>query len=197
MKLTYRLMAGRLLAGLACALLMGCGSGADLKETLGLNRQGPDEYRVVPRPPLNVPPEFNLRPPGQESTYVSGKPAQDRAHEAVLGTAPASPATAPTAVTPVTATTLPSGADGQFLADAGAGKADPQIRQQLQGDITNGTAAKDPNYLFGGKKEGDSVVDATKEADRLKQDKQQNLPPTTGDTPVVQPQDKGLLGDIF
>jgi len=181
-------------------MLMGCGNGADLKETLGLNREGPDEYRVVPRPPLSVPPEFNLRPPGQqESSNISGKPAEARAHDEVLGLSDSSTpaATADTAVTPVTSGDLPSGSDAQFLADAGGSKADPQIRQKLQSDGTTGAAASDPNYLFGGKKQGDSVVDATKEADRIKQDNAQNKPITAGDTPVVQPEDKGLLGDIF
>jgi len=179
---------------------MGCGSGADLKETLGLNRQGPDEYRVVPRPPLSVPPEFNLAPPGQqESSYVSGKTAQARAHEEVLGvsTTPMPATIAATAVTPVTSGDLPSGSDSQFLANAGGSKADPQIRQKLLDERLNGASGQDPNYLFGGKKQGDSMVDATKEAQRIQQDKAQNKPVTAGDTPVVQPEDKGILGNIF
>jgi hypothetical protein len=189
---------------------MGCGSSIDVKEKLGLNREGPDEYRVVPRPPLTVPPEFNLRPPGESSTYVSGMPAQNRAHDQVTGgdtstpavpDAPASssnPFTNAAAVTPVTSGALPSSSDSQLLANAGANKADPQIRQKLLDDKMNGVGgAKDPNYLFGGKTQSDTLVDPTKEADRLKQDKEQNKPPTAGDTPVIAPEDKGLLGTIF
>jgi hypothetical protein len=192
----------RLFAALACAALTACGSGADMKETLGLNRQAPDEFRVLPRPPLSVPPEFNLRPPGQESEYVSGLPAQTKAHDAVLGTndAAASPqkGLADTAVVPVTSSPLPSGADGQLLADAGANKADPHIRQKLLDDKTGGIVSKDPNYLFGGKKADEPQVDPAKEAERLKQDKDQNQPPTAGgDTPVIEQKDKGILGDIF
>jgi hypothetical protein len=213
-KFAYRSLAARIGTLLVCAGLMGCGSAADMRDKLGLNREGPDEYRVVPRPPLSVPPEFNLRPPGQASEYVSGMPAQTRAHAQVLGgdaaaapDASAQPAAGSNpfastgvaaAVAPVTSGPLPSSSDSQFLANAGAGKTDPQIRQKLLDDQMNGTGGvKDPNYLFGGKTQSDSVVDAAKEADRLKQDKQENKPPTAGDTPVVVPEDKGILGTIF
>ena len=127
-------------------MLTGCGSGADLKETLGLNREGPDEYRVVPRPPLSVPPEFNLRPPGQESSYVSGKPAQDRAHDEVMGVTGASTpaAVADTAVTPVTSGNLPTGPDAQFLANAGGNKIDPQIRQKILDDRSTARRHRTP-----------------------------------------------------
>jgi len=191
---------------------MGCGSAADMRDKLGLNREGPDEYRVVPRPPLSMPPDFSLRPPGEASPYISGMAAQDRAHDQVLGTqagtqpakgfvTPAGPGSAPAdaaAVAPVSSAPLESSSDSQFLADAGAAKSDPQIRQKLLDDKANGVGGtKDSSYLIGGKTQDDSVVDATKEADRIKQDKEQNKPVTAGDTPVIQPEDKGLLGNIF
>ena len=204
MNAATRLIATRMLGCFACAMLMGCGS-FDIKEKLGLNREGPDEYRVVPRPPLSVPPEFNLRPPGQPSSdYISSVPSETRAHEQVLGggadTKPdtESPFTASTAVTPVIASPLPSSGDSQFLSDAGAAQVDPQIRQRLLDDQMNGTGiTKDSHYLFNGKDKSDPVVDPAKEAARIKQDEQQNKPVTTGDTPVIVPKDTGILGTIF
>lgn len=191
-------LASAFFTGFLCAALMGCGSNGDIKEALGLTREGPDEYRVVPRPPLSVPPEFNLRPPGeQESNYVSGKAAQVRAHEGVLGVNTATVGSADTAVTPVTSGDLPNGSDAQFLANAGATKADPHIRQKILDDKMNGIAEKDPDYLFGGKTESDSIVDAEKEKDRLKTNKAQNKSASEGETPVIKPKSKGLLGDIF
>jgi len=189
----------RLLPVILCAALAGCGSSSDLRDKLGLVHQAPDEFRVLPRPPLSVPPEFNLRPPGQESEYASGQPAENRAHDEVLGNEAGIPPQprASTAVVPVTSGSLPSGGDAQLLSNAGAGKADPRIRQRILDDTTNGGVAHDSSYLFGGKKQEDTEVDPTKEAQRLKNDKAQNKPPTTGDTPVIAPQDKGILGDIF
>ncbi|KJS38300.1 MAG: hypothetical protein VR70_10355, partial [Rhodospirillaceae bacterium BRH_c57] len=70
---------GRLLT-LCCtaalaATLSGCGGG--VKETLGLNRQAPDEFQVVSRPPLAIPPEFKLRPPEPGAPPTGMGTAQD------------------------------------------------------------------------------------------------------------------------
>lgn len=40
--------------------LSACGTAT--KEKLGLSRKAPNEFMVEPRPPLSVPPEYNLRP---------------------------------------------------------------------------------------------------------------------------------------
>jgi hypothetical protein len=143
-------------------MLTGCGSSADLRDKLGLNHQGPDEYRVVPRPPLSLPPDFSLRPPGQETQYASGMAADTRAHDQVLGDQAQGPGTvrdlSSTAVTPVTASVLPSGQDAQFLTDIKANAADPNIRQKLQSEKS--VTAQDPNYLFGGKRSACSRIRA-------------------------------------
>jgi len=45
----------------ACAVsLMGCSS---IRDAAGLGKQSPDEFAVVTKQPLIIPPEFNLRPP--------------------------------------------------------------------------------------------------------------------------------------
>jgi hypothetical protein len=186
----------------ACALLAACGGSGDMRETLGLNRKAPDEFRVYSRPPLNVPPEFNLHPPAQGTLATSDTGAGTTAHNRVLegSTSSASPFSAspsPSPAAPVTAGTSASSADAQFLKNAGADKTDNHIREQIEIDKMNGVTPKDSRYLFGAKKEDDTVVDAGGEADRLKKDKAQNKPPTEGETPVVTPKDKGILGDIF
>lgn len=188
-------------AALLCLVLAACGD-TDIKETLGLNRKGPDAFQVYSRPPLTVPPEFSLQPPGKGPEYSNSLPAEVQAHNKVLGTgdnAAGAPATGPalTAVPAVSANPLPTNADAQFLADAGVDKADTHIRDDIEHDKENGVAPKKSTYLLGGKSSDDPVVDADKEATRLKQDKAQNKSPTTGETPVVAPPDKGILGDIF
>ena len=42
-----------------------------VKDTLGLERTAPDEYRVVSRPPLSVPPDFTMRPPTTATDVVA------------------------------------------------------------------------------------------------------------------------------
>ena len=187
----------RFLTLLLCAALAACHP-EDVREKLGLNHRAPDEFRVVARPPLSVPPEFNLTAPGQEPDRPFGTPADARARGQVLGVSPAPASSlAPTAVTPVSAAPLPSAADAQFLSKAGAERVDPQVRQRLDQDQERGLTPKDTRYLLGGKKEGEPTVDAPKEAKRLKDDKAKNKPPTEGETPVIAPKDKGILGDIF
>lgn len=46
---------------IGCLLLQGCSQ--DLKNSMGMSRSAPDEYEVLKRPPLSVPPDFNLQPP--------------------------------------------------------------------------------------------------------------------------------------
>lgn len=195
-----------------CLLLCACSNnGADsFRETFGLNRKGPDEFQVVSRPPLSVPPEFNLVAPKQGADFVPAISAEDQAHKELLGTntlqtsampgissdAPKNPLLA-NPVPTVASGDLPSGADSQFLSDAGANQANPHIRQQIEEDNDNGVVPKkEEKYLFGNPSNADPEVDPAKETKRLKDDKAKNLPPTTGDTPTIQ-QPTTLLGSIF
>lgn len=180
-----------------CLLLSACGGSDGFRETLGLNRKGPDEFQVLSRPPLTVPPEFNLRPPKQGAEYTPGVSATDQAHNRVLGADNNSAPAAATAVPIVTSGALPSNSDSQFLANAGAEKANHNIKQVISDERQNGVLKKDDNFLFGASKEKDLLVDPAKEAERLKDDKAKSLPPTAGETPVIAPQSKGIIGDLF
>ena len=57
--LTTNLFKIALLGGLALGV-SGCES---TRETFGLNKQAPDEFQVVSRAPLSLPPDFTLRVP--------------------------------------------------------------------------------------------------------------------------------------
>ncbi len=52
------------LALLATSSLSGCGG---LKDALGANKYPPDEFAVVSKRALVIPPDYNLRPPGPNS----------------------------------------------------------------------------------------------------------------------------------
>lgn len=67
-----------------CALpILSACSGA--KEQLGLTRSSPDEFAVVRRAPLEVPPQFTLRPPAPGAERPQEEPAKVQASGAVLG----------------------------------------------------------------------------------------------------------------
>ena len=55
------------MSAVALLLLGACGKGgSNVRDIFGLDRSSPDEFSVVSRPPLTVPKEFYLTPPGVE-----------------------------------------------------------------------------------------------------------------------------------
>lgn len=179
---------------LCLATLAAC-SGGTVKETLGLKRSTPDEFRVVSRPALSVPPEFELRPPtpGDEGG-IAGISANERAAGLVLGGEGAANAgirggLSETAVPVVTSSELRGNADEAFLSQAGAEKADPQVRQKLYEEQRAETLLQEQeswtDRLLPDKKElnKEPTVDAEKEAERIRANKDEGKPVTEGDTP--------------
>src|SRR5690606_13648940 len=71
--------------GLALALA-GCGD--NVRRSLGLTKQSPDEFRVVSRAPLVVPPSFNLRPPSPGAERPQEASPPDQARQAVFRAEP-------------------------------------------------------------------------------------------------------------
>ncbi len=194
---------------LLCAASLGALSACDggVKETLGLSRQAPDEFRVVARPPLSVPPDFSLRPPA-EGNSVSGSdvPASKQARELVMGEQDSGglrPGSASTAVTGVKVSDAgtPSGSNGDasFLRKAGAAQADASIRDKLRADYGDNVDPSEKSMLDKIREPGhnEPLVDAPKEKERLSENKETGKPVTEGETPTVQPRNKGWLSKIF
>ncbi len=77
-----------LIAALAVALPLATGGCSNVKETLGLTKQSPDEFKVVSRAPLSMPPDYNLRPPTPGAPRPQEGTPRDQAQQAVLGIAP-------------------------------------------------------------------------------------------------------------
>src|SRR5450755_3176733 len=56
--------ASRLVApAMIVVLCSGCSTFSSLSRTFGLTHDAPDEFTVVTRAPLSMPPDFTLRPP--------------------------------------------------------------------------------------------------------------------------------------
>lgn len=79
---TRKIMVLSLVSLCAVPVLSACSSA---KEQLGLTRSSPDEFAVVRRAPLEVPPEFTLRPPAPGADRPQEEPAKVQASGAVLG----------------------------------------------------------------------------------------------------------------
>lgn len=182
-------------------LLSACSDGV-VQETLGLNREAPDEFTVVSRPPLTVPPDFSLRPPrpgaaplGEDAqvkakTLLTGKPDGNKDPAALE-----SP-TVETAVTPVTRQDALSKGDEALLKRAGADKADATVRDRLN---RTDKKASDASLLdkVAPTDGAEPVVNAEKEAARLKANKAAGKSAGEGDVPVVTPKPASVLDRVF
>ena len=152
------------------------------KKQLGIERQAPDEFAVVKRAPLAMPPDYTLRPPTPGAQRPQEQTTDKQAQAVVFGaeTQHSQPVTAK---------------DGEdaLLMSAGATGADDSIRRIVDQE----TAEMDPREKPVAEKllgiaVGDrgrpaaSVVDAEAEAERLQQNIEQGKPVTEGDTPTIE-----------
>jgi DUF3035 family protein len=150
--------------GLSTAL----GGCTDVRRALGYEKVIPDEFAVVSRAPLAIPPDYSLRPPQPGAAPSQEVAAQDRAKEAIFRAGP------PQAALPAAASARSPG-EGAFLEAAGAPKADPAIREHVADESAlspEGQRGFVDRLLFwkkSGAPDANEVIDPTKEADRIKQ----------------------------
>jgi len=74
-----------LVAGIGLTLA-GC---SGLGDALGLSKRPPDEFEVVAKKPLAVPPDFNLRPPAEEELSLMDQNPREMAYRALFPPRPA------------------------------------------------------------------------------------------------------------
>lgn len=194
------------------AIALAACSSSEVKKNLGLSKKAPDEFRVVPRPPLSVPPEFTLRPPSKDGDPASqfGTSPNEEAKSLILGDTPGDKTleeksvegTAETAVPPVTSGELESPAESSFLHQAGAGAADPEIRDALRADQAQKKDEEEEDSWWAGwwpgkDKKKETVVDPEGEADRIRTNKDEGKPITEGETPVEEKKSQPLLDKLL
>lgn len=212
---------GRLLPVLAVTLAL-AGAGCEAtKEQLGLTKQAPDEFTVVTKAPLVIPPDFTLRPPQPGARRPQEPAPSTTARAAIVGTAnnpktsqetaatsarnalaAASAAPANGAGTDGTISTAPVG-DGEvaLLHKAGAQNSDSSIREVVNRETTQ-LAEKESSFadrlIFWQKKQPfGSTLDAQKEAQRLRQAAAAGAAANEGETPVIRQRKRGWLEGIF
>ncbi len=145
----------------AALLLAGCGS--KVKETLGLERSAPDEFAVIERAPLTLPPSFELVPPQLGAPRPQEAATAETARGLVLGSESSAPRAA-----------SGSRAEQNLLSRAGASSADPMIQQKLANpdDLPPKTTAE----KLGITKGKDKPLDPVEEAKRLKEQDVKTVP---------------------
>ncbi|MCZ6604541.1 MAG: DUF3035 domain-containing protein [Alphaproteobacteria bacterium] len=174
-----------------CALaLSGC-AGNSLKRQFGLLRTPPDEFAVVPKAPLSMPPDMNLRAPRPGAESLPEQLADEQTRTAVFGTDAA--ITGPGITNPQALTSDKSAGERSLLGQAGAQYSDPNIRRTVDRETADlveaqdgflrklmayGTGDTDPNL---------ALVDAEGETRRLRENRALGRPVTEGETPEVEP----------
>ena len=194
-------LASYLCAASSLLLLAACAEGS-AKQALGLDRNPPDEFRVVARPPLSVPPEFNLEPPSATSEAPGQLPVSEQAKTLLTGDKAATPEK-PAAKTKAGKTKSKTAADSAFLEKAGATAANPDIRKELVEEKYLMQRKEEEegdswwNVLPGLSKKSEPTVDSSKEAQRIKQNESSGKPVTEGETPVQKGKTKNTLDYIL
>jgi hypothetical protein len=188
-------MRGWIATGVAAGLLVGMTGCDNPKRVLGLEREAPDEFAVVTRAPLSLPPEYSLTPPNPGAPRPQEGTTRDQARRVITGT-PDLPGAAgqgmPGGITP---------GEQALLTRAGTDQAIPDIRRVVD-EETSALAAESEGFAdrllfwrepvpYG------TEVDAAAESRRLRENQALGRPPTTGASPTIERRQKGILEGLF
>jgi hypothetical protein len=177
----------------ALALVATFASGCStFRSIAGLDKSAtPDEFQVVQRAPLSMPPDFGLRAPTPGAPRPQDTNTADHARQIVIDRET-------TGQSPVRPIEGLSAGESALLKQAGAASADPNIRTEVDSD-TMTLADADKRWidtlLFWKAPTPDpgTVVDAEKEAARLRENAALNKPATTGVTPTIKKKSSALF----
>ena len=171
--------------------LAGC---EQTREAFGLTKSAPDEFAVVTRAPLAIPPDYGLRPPTPGVQRPQERTTTNEAQNILLSKAGR---TAPD----TGGGKEPSRGELALLGKAGAQNADPSIRDKVARESAV-LAESDDKFLakliFWQEKEPPGVVvDPANESRRLRENSALGDTPVKGTTPVIKRKQKGFLEGLF
>ena len=183
---------------IVCAIAASVAGCDTIRQAAGQDKQSPDEFAVVTKAPLVIPPDYNLRPP-TAGAAPTNQLAPTQAAQAALFSADA--ATVAASLPP----TMSAG-ERYLLANAGVQNADPAIRQEIASDAAS-TRAADESFtntlLFGSATPAaDPALNADAEARRIDAQKAGGAASPASPapaTPTAPPEEKkgSWLDDLF
>lgn len=185
------------------ALLGGCGQ---FRDALGYDKDPPDEFQVVARAPLALPPNYDLRPPDPGAERPQELSPTDSAAERILGRR-ATPAAVgrqpgPTVqAAPRAPVTVQSSGAAALRDQLQLDQAEPNIRQIVNRETASFVYETeypiDRLLFWKDKPEPGIVVDAEKESQRLRENAALGKPVGTGETPTIVRRRGGILEGLF
>lgn len=183
-----------LLAILAAFTLSAC-DGA--REAIGIGKQSPDEFAVITRAPLSMPPDFGLRPPRPGVERPQEASVKDTARDLLVKSAGSSTGRQPSPA----ASKGASKGETALLARAGATKSDPAIRRTINREssilATENDSFTDRLIFWQSSPPPGTLVDAAAEQRRLRENAGLGDAPTKGRTPKIVRKPKGWFEGIL
>ena len=173
------------------ASLGGC---EQAREAFGLKKSAPDEFSVVTRAPLAIPPDYGLRPPTPGVQRPQEKSTKNEAREILLRKGPNVGQGAPGGKQLTTG-------EVALLGKAGARNPDPSIREKISRESAV-LAESDDKFLarlmfWQVKEPPGRIVDPDNESRRLRENSALGDAPVKGTTPVIERKEKGILDGLF
>jgi hypothetical protein len=177
----------------AAALTLAACDNSVARKLLGMEKTVPDEFKVMSRAPLSLPPDYALRPPQPGAIRPQEQSIPQRALAAVTGTAPAAGR----------AGTSPAGSSGEaaFLAKVGSDRVNPDIRTVIDRE-SSAIAEADQTFLdklvfWRPPEDRSPLVDPQRESQRLRENAALGRPASDGDTPSIRRRKRALLEGLF
>lgn len=180
---------------LAAVMLAAC---SDVRQSLGLARSTPDEFAVVTRAPLAMPPNYDMQPPQPGAQRPQETTTRQDARQTVFRSGQVDGGEA---LTGPQATGQVSAGERTVLSRAGADQADPDIRSQVDRE-SRVLAASERSFVDGllfwqSDRPSGPVVDAPAEAERIRGNEAAGRAITEGETPVIERRRRAPLEGLF
>ncbi len=186
---------------LALPALAGCSS---TKEMLGLTKRSPDEFQVVSRAPLSMPPDYSLRPPTPGAPRPQEGTTTQQAQNIVTGYQQSGATMAPDQIPSIgegESTSTESAGESAFLQSASLTGIDPNIRKLVDSETSADQDASqsflDDLIFWRAPEPYGTVVDPVAEQKRLQENQALGQPTDTGETPIIERKKKGLFEGVF
>lgn len=173
------------------ALPLALSACSDAKRALGYEKAPPDEFQVVARAPLSMPPDFSLRPPQPGATRPQEGTTREQAKKIITGQRGSTPI----------ATTGRTQGDIALMKRIGADSIQPDIRVLVNKE-SQALADADKSFtdrlVFWRKPDPPGVsVDPTKETQRIRENQALGKSVSEGETPQIQRRKRGWLEGVF
>jgi len=175
---------------------LGLGACADTRKAIGWDKATPDEFRVVTRAPLTLPPDFGLRPPAPGAARPQEQSPQEAARAAIFGPERG------TGTSAAAANPALSASEQALLSRTGADRADAAIRDTIEREAQS-LAEADKSFVDrlvfwnANTPPSSATVDPARETQRLREAQATGRSANDGEVATIRARKRGWLEGIF